>query len=251
MSAAWVLLFALAAPVDDGARATRFAAAVEAARHASSTLECEAAARGFEALLDDTFDSADVRFNAGNAWLAAGRVGHAIAQYESAARARPRDVAIAANLGLARQRAGIAAPAAEPLDSIVFWQRWLSYREKATLALVWLGVGFLALCVASWTASRGWRRVGLVLLGLLAVFSVALVRDVIEHEFTSRAIVAAPGVIARKGAADEFAPAFNEALPEGTPVRVLESRPEWARIELDGGLDGWVRSSAIALIGPR
>ena len=247
MSAAWVLLLALAAPVDDGARATRFAAAVEAARHASSTLECEAAARGFEALLDDTFDSADVRFNAGNAWLAAGRVGHAIAQYESAARARPRDAAIAANLGLARQRAGIAAPAAEPLDSIVFWQRWLSYREKATLALVWLGVGFLALCVASWTASRGWRRVGLVLLGLLAVFSVALVRDVIEHEFTS------PGAatIARKGAADEFAPAFNEALPEGTPVRVLESRPEWARIELDGGLDGWVRSSAIALIGPR
>lgn len=249
MNGGFVLALALwASPADFDAQ--RFEGAVGAARAATTPQECEAAARAFEALLADGFDSAEVRFNAGNAWLAAGRLGQAIAQYTHAARLRPRDTAIAANLALARQRAGLPPREVDPLDSIVFWQSWLSYREKATTALCVAIVAFGALAVGTWTGRRSARRVGLVVLGGLALFSIALVRDVIEHEFTMRGVVAGAGVVARKGAAAEFAEAFNEPLPEGTTFRVLEARPEWIHAELDGGLDGWLPRSAVAFIGP-
>lgn len=248
MNAVWMLVLVLGSGLDD-ARSSRFVDAVHSARIASTTQECEAAARSFEALLDEDFDSAEVRFNAGNAWLAAGRLGHAIAQYEAAADLRPRDAAITANLALARRRAGLVEPEVDPLDSIVFWQRWLSYAEKARITVIGLVLAFGALCIATWSGRRAWRRVGLVGLALVAVFAVALVRDVIAHEFTLRGVVARNGEIARKGAATEFAAAFNEPLPEGTTFRVLEQRPEWIHLELDGGLDGWLPREAVALIG--
>ncbi|MCC7172308.1 MAG: hypothetical protein IT459_17820 [Planctomycetes bacterium] len=248
MNAVWILVLVLGSGFDD-ARSSRFVDAVRSAHGASTTQECEAAARAFEALLDAEFDSAEVRFNAGNAWLAADQLGRAIAQYETATRMRPRDAAIAANLALARRRAGQVEPEVDPLDSIVFWQRWLSYAEKARVTVIGLVFAFGALCIATWTGRRAWRRVGLVGLALVAVFAVGLVRDVVEHEWTTRGVVARNGEIARKGAAAEFAAAFNEPLPEGTTFRVLEQRPEWIHVEIDGGLDAWLPRAAVAFIG--
>ncbi len=46
------------------------------------------------------------------------------------------------------------------------------------------------------------------------------------------------------GNSESFAAAINEPLSEGAEFTVLERRREWVRIEVAGGLTGWIEDAS-------
>jgi tetratricopeptide (TPR) repeat protein len=183
----------------------------------------------------------------GNAWFKAGRKGAAIASWRRALVHRPRDPFLRANLAHAL---GHDPEEGETslLRTLLFWQDDLSYGEKARV----LSVGVLLACAAFALArlSRRARRFAGPACGVFAVVAAlaaaSFAMEVRDREFRVRGVVNAPEVVARKGNAESFEPAFNEPLSEGAEVEVLEQRGEWLRVSAGGGLEGWVRADAVA-----
>ena len=60
-------------------------------------------------------------------------------------------------------------------------------------------------------------------------------------------MVTATALIARKGDAESYEPAFTEPRAEGVEFVVVEQRGDWIRVRLDGRLDGWVPRDKVVL----
>ncbi|MBI4566196.1 MAG: hypothetical protein HY716_16040 [Planctomycetes bacterium] len=201
------------------------------------------AAAKYESLLEDGFINGAVLYNLGNAYVRAGKRGHAMAAYRRALRYRPRDPYLQANLESVR--ASLNLPIRESrslLDHVFFWQRWISYPEKARAFAAAATVTFLlALAALIFVRRRTLVRAGMWIgVAVTALAGVSLALDYHEIERTRHGVVAAPDVIARKGNAESFDPAFTEPLGEGTEFTVLEERAGWIHLRLPNGLTGWV-----------
>ena len=78
------------------------------------------------------------------------------------------------------------------------------------------------------------------MLALTVILAASAVYDWYRFERTEHGVVVQPEVVARKGNAESYDPAFTEPLKEGTEFRVLERRGTWLQIQLPGGIAGWV-----------
>jgi len=212
---------------------------------AKSADEYYAAAARFQSILDSGLISGAVLYNLGNCWLAVGEHGRAIASYLRAERYLSRDPLLQNNLGQARIAAGQSEPAPSVLDHVLFWQDWLSYREKAWAVALLATLAFLCglLSLQLGRRSRLFRRAGWSSLALCAIALGSLSLDVYEIEFQEHGVIVKGEVTARMGNSESFAPAFNEPLREGAVFEVLERRDDWVRIQIQNGLDGWVAES--------
>ena len=201
----------------------------------------------FEQVLASGGENGAVLHGLGNAWLQAGHKGAAIAAYRRALAHRPRDPYLRANLA---QALGHEPADSDPslLRRLLFWQSDLSYGEKG--ALLTGSVALACFCFALARLAPRTRSVarpvagGLVLVALLAAISFAV--EVRDREFTRHGVVDAAEVVARKGDAESFEPAFNEALKDGTELVVLEERGGWLRVRVGNSLEGWVPSDRVA-----
>jgi tetratricopeptide (TPR) repeat protein len=184
------------APVD--ARAMTAANELFAAGHYAE------AAQMYEQLIAQGAQDAALYYNLGNATLALGDAGRAVAAYERAAALAPRDADIRANLALAQEQARSQTklvpaqqardqvnqpvahqPArrpsnrqsASPLGGLAdLTRRWLTMDELALLALgAWLALGLL---VFAYRGLEPQRRPALVRVGIAAVLLVVLATGV-------------------------------------------------------------------------
>jgi tetratricopeptide (TPR) repeat protein len=205
------------------------------------------AAALFDQVLQRGGENGAVLHGLGNAWLQAGHKGAAIAAYRRALAYRPRDPYLRANLA---QALGHEPDSKEGslLRMLLFWQSDLSYGEKA-----WLLTGSVALACFVFALARVAPRTrgvarplcgGLVVVALLAAISFAV--EVHDRELTSHGAVDAPELVARKGNAESFEPAFNEPLKDGTELLVLEQRGDWLRVRVGQSLEGWVPADRVA-----
>ncbi len=212
---------------------------------AKSPDESLAAAALFEQVLARGGENGAVLHGLGNAWFQAGKKGAAIAAWQRALAYRPRDPYLRANLGQAA--AGLPTRTLGWIDELLFWQDDLSYGEKGWLLTTLVAIACLAFALARRVErSRPWSRPLLVVSGVLSlVAALSFALDVHAHEFTLHGVIAAPDVVARKGDAESFEPAFTEPLPEGIAVRVLDRRGEWLRVRIDSGLEGWVPAARV------
>lgn len=194
----------------------------------------EAAAR-YEAL---DLESGAVLYNLGNAWFRAGQRGRAVAAYRRAQRYRPGDPYVEANLAQAL-RTDAEAPAKGVLAHVFFWQDWLSYPAKFRWLSLAATLAFLLALLARFR--RAWRPAlwgALVVTALLAGSAALAWHDVAG---TTHGVTTTPDLVARKGNAETFEPAFTEPLPEATEFTVIEARRDWLHVRLSGGLEGWIR----------
>jgi tetratricopeptide (TPR) repeat protein len=193
------------------------------------------AAAIYETLLDEGVESGAIYYNLGNSYQRAGRRGEAIAAYRQALRYRPNDPYLKANLANAVNEREIESRTL--VDHLLFWQRWLSWPGKWRALAVSAFVAFLlGLAAQSRRALRPFAWLSLAVTLLLAV-SVALAwNDVIG---TTHGVVKVKSVVARKGDAESYAPAFTEPLDEGTEFTVLDRRGDWIHIRLEN-LEGWI-----------
>ena len=212
---------------------------------------------GWERLRMAGVRSGTVEFNLGNAYLQTGDLGNAIARYLRAQRLLPGDADVTANLAQARARVSASFAASGTLllvDSVArTWQlvpvgvrAWTAAAAWVALwtllAWRWSAVRPMSTGAAGATRAAAW---GLAIAATLAGASVITDRALLEAD--DSAVLAADGVVLRKGNGEGFGPAFAEPLGPGVECRVLERRPGWLRLELPDGRGGWVREDQVAL----
>jgi hypothetical protein len=181
--------------------------------------------------------------NLGNARLLAGDLPGAILAYRLGLRLEPGNPVLRQNLEYARGR-------------VVFREGSMLGRPAADVRPDWLaarGAGWLfALAVLAWTS--GWlvvarwlmrRRRSLLLAGV-GLLAIALGMGVLlfqrERTAPDRPIVvlAADGVLLRKGDSRLFPPRYETPLNRGVEAELLFRRGGWLQIELSGGEVGWI-----------
>ncbi len=219
----------------------KFQEARELFEKASAPDEFLAAANLYEQIADQGICSGALFYNLGNAYMQAGRTGHAIAAYRQAKRFRPRDPFLDANLKYALGHKTQQGNGRDLVEYLLFWQDWLSYPEK--LLFVVSAGGFSLLI---WLTSLFWRgavflrrlKPLVLLLTLLLVLSAGF--DFYRHDLVRHGVVIKNELVARKGTSTGYEAAFTEPLPEGTEFRMLEKREEWLLIRLARGHEGWI-----------
>jgi len=224
----------------------KFQAAEQAFQRATSPDEFARVANQYGQIGGDTFASGAVFYNRGNAWMRAGKIGHAIASYRQAQRYRPRDPYLVANLRNALTASGgLVEPESGPrvIGYVFFWQDWLSYREKFLLTTCLLAVVLIIALLSPRIAHPTVRHrlsLGFGLLCLLLALSTGW--DWHRFDRTTRGVVTSREAIARKGNSESYQAAFTNPLDEGTEFVVLEKRNDWLHTEVGDSGAGWLRA---------
>jgi len=195
--------------------------------------------------------NAELYVNLGNASLQCEDLGGAILAYRRALLIAPAHRRARQNLDHAREMMPRFVPLAQRstfAETFFFWDRQLAPGGRALLrTLAFVCAAALAAVWVRWR--RAWARnmaivVLLVWMGLFAMSiwerRSARMQDV---------VVTAPQVVVRSADADGAAARFAQPLPAGTEGRLVESRDNWLRIRLANDQEGWVRASAVTLVG--
>lgn len=202
-------------------------------------------AAAFPLQAEDRPVSAPALYNEGNAAQRSGSLGPAILSYERARLLAQNDTAIAHNLDLARQKAGVAAPV------IPWWQKpahWLSFDGFAvlgSLSLLLFAVVFFTMPVLQQSLG-GIARGSAVLLGVVTLLAWSAVA--VRWPELDRAVVigAQPSV--------HIAPAANAAvlfdLKPGELVNEGGSHAGFVRIHTADGRSGWVSATDVERVIP-
>ena len=219
--------------------AQKFQAAQTAFDHAAKPQDFVKVAAMYQEMIDDGAVSGAVFYNQGNAWMRAKQPGRAIAAYRQAQRYGPRDPYLEANLQFAL---GSNAPGRRSVvDTLMFWQNWLSYPEKFYFASTAAGLTFCFAAIMLFASRpRLWRRLALAAAAVTALMIVSAAYDWYRFDCVVHGVITESEVVARKGNAETYEPALNEKLSEGSEFRLLERRGDWLLIRLHGGQEGWI-----------
>jgi tetratricopeptide (TPR) repeat protein len=212
------------------------------------------AAERYETLLDEhgLGPNGWVHYNLGNAFYLAGDIGRAILHYR---RAEPW------LRGEPRLRLALEHVRAERLDvfprsvSTPLWRRvffwhfaWSDQARRQVLGATWAFAWFLA--AVRLFGPRPVLRRGFV---LAAAAAVLLLGSGWIHARAFRrddAVVLAREVIARKGDASVYAPAFTAPLHAGAEVVIREERRDWLRVAVEDGSEGWIPAATATRVRP-
>ena len=229
----------------DARQAATFQEALDAFAKAKEPDDFLRAAALYQEIIDGGITSGVVFYNQGNAFMRAGKPGRAIAAYRRAQRYLPLDPRLEANLQSALGRNAGEAQRRPLIEWVLFWQDWISYPAKFTLAATAALITFAwAVAGLSGRYRRLFRRLTLsgMVVTLLLGFSAGY--DAFRFQPDRCGVVTDAEVIARKGPDEGFQPAFTQPLTEGTEFRLLERRDQWLSIRLPGNRDAWIEGQA-------
>lgn len=202
------------------------------------------AAAVYQEILDAGVVSGAVLYNQGNAFMQAGRPGRAIAAYRRAQRFRPRDPYLEANL---RYALGRENPAGRRTlaEYVLFWQDWLSYPEKFHAAAAMALLAFVLGVAALFARPRLFGTLAGVALAVTLLLAVSAGYDWYRYDHVVHGVVVADELVARKGNAESYEPAFTEPLAEGTEFRLVQRRGDWLLARMASGQEGWVEADGV------
>lgn len=196
------------------------------------------------------YESCDLHYNMGNAYLNLNQLGHAIWHYEKALLISPNDKDIQNNLSFANARTIDQINQTEVVGfekliqgvtSLFHYDTW----ARLAVVVVFVFIGFFLLYYFSYStmAKRIYFVVMSVLPFLLVVFIASAWYE--KHLYNSErpAIVFAEQISVKNEPRDQATEAF--ILHEGTKVFVLEKLEDWRRIKLTDDSEGWIAKSAI------
>ena len=192
------------------------------------------AASGYEDVIRQNGYSAPVLFNLGSAYYLDGKLGRAILNYERAQLLAPRASDIAANLSIARCKAGIVEQPAHLLSTNEL--SWLG-----SSALVCFGAAVLwrqinARAGAGWIIASGC---------MLAAVMIALF---LRYPESGRAIVVAKSAPAYIAPVTVTQPLFT--LTEGQPVSIRKVNGDFLLVDAGNSRRGWVTPSMVERVTP-
>ena len=196
-------------------------------------------------------DGPRVQYNLANALYRSDEPGEAIAHYLAALTMAPRDPDIRANLNraLSQRPAGRPAPPASwfhATASRIVSTFTLSEFAVAAAVCWWVAIAAVVALLIGAGRRRTMRRVAIVLGVLaLALGGFAVARWWAWHKL-ERAVVSVEQAQIRTGPGESF----EVALPvqEGWMVRVLRRDADWAEVVGEGGVRGWIPTSALTVV---
>ncbi|MFK7822452.1 MAG: tetratricopeptide repeat protein [Planctomycetaceae bacterium] len=195
----------------------------------------------YQQLVEDGVRSPSVFFNQGNAFAKAERYGRAIACYRQAMRLDPTADSVRSNLQTAMRKTGAVQPAGDWLQQVFFWQDWTSYASKFYLATALLSLAACSIVLARRKPGAVASRTAVFLSGLAIIAISSAVYDWYRFERIVSGTVVESNVTPRTGNGENYEPAFNQPLPEGTAVTIAEERGDWLRIFVKGTGNGWIQ----------
>lgn len=220
----------------------------QAFSRAVTSQEFAEVAHQYDVLCGPEFRSGAVLYNQGNAWMRAGKPGHAIASYRQAQRFRPRDPYLAANLQNALVAAGRGSSQVETgvAAYLFFWQDWLSYPEKYILVTCLLAAAVLCSLLSQTTRQTTlWHRLSVAFLVCAGFAGASTAWDWHRFEQSIHGVVIAGDVVARKGNSETYEAAFIDPLSEGTEFVVLEDRGDWINAQVGDAGTAWLPRAAV------
>lgn len=220
----------------------------DAANRAYLGGEFEEAARGYEELLADGWESPALHLNLGNARYRLGKRGAAMASYARALRLDPGDADARANLDALRAENVDQGAGADARPLVLRAAERIPHGlALAVFAVAWLGL-WIALGARRFaaTARRGLLGIAAGAAALVTVAGGAVLAGKAAARVTPVAVVVSPTAPVREGAEAALQPSFE--LHEGTEVRVLEVREGAVRVRLGNGLEGWVAASDLEAV---
>ena len=215
------------------------------------------AAAGFEYLLQLAEPGAErgkLHYNSGAARFFGDDFGRAVYHFRVAQRWLPADRRIQSALAFVRSR---QPELAANKSGRRFWDLFLPLREmlnpasrKLMLAAFyvsfWILVGMLA-----FRPSRGLRRFLAVPLLICAGLSVSLVADGLAPRLRHEGVVLEAELVARRGPAAIYEPAFETPIHAGAEFRVLGQRYDWLEIRIPGTAEPcWIPANSARLLDP-
>ena len=212
------------------------------------------AASSFEAIAATGIESADVYYNAGNAYFKAGDYPKAILNYERALKVDPSHKDARFNLEFA------SSQVQDKIDSVPEfflrgWMRNLCYtmgsNSWAVLSLLLLALTLALALLFILGSSAGKRRLGFftgIAAFLLFVLTLSMaIWQKKDFEKADDAIVMVPVSSVKSSPSSEGAKDLF-VLHEGTKVKVLDEVGSWRNIQLSDGREGWMKSSDMEVI---
>ncbi len=193
-----------------------------------------------------------LHYNSGAARFFAGDLGAAVYHLRMAAHYLPADERIHAALGYVRTQQP-DAPASSALRGT---SRWFSSwrfapdpaRTELSFFMAW-ALFWAAVTVAAFRPSARLRRITIALLVGLAVIGTLLSIGALGLDLKREGVVIAGEIVARKGPAAIYEPAFESALHAGAEFRIVTTANEWFEIRLPGIKDPcWIPTSAARLL---
>jgi len=243
----WLLLFIiLGIPTLAFGQYEAFQTANEAYRNENFT----AAIGGYEKLLAEGYQSAELEYNLGNAYYRTNEIGEAILHYERTLRLNPGDKDVQHNLRIARQ--AVAGGAVNVLE----FRAWKRVVHALTangwsvlgLGLLWLaGAGFIMWQIAKARKYRKWGFVVGVALLVLSVLPFIMAELRSEDDATHDQAIILQTQVVLHSAPD---PQSQEVQPiyEGAKVQLLDTIDNWYKIQLVDGEQGWLPEGAFERI---
>lgn len=196
----------------------------------------------YQKILDAGVHSWAIFYNQGNAMMKANQRGRAIAAYRQAQQLRPNDPYLKANLQYALGPDVSVAPRRTIIGHLLFWQNWIGYPSKLHLAVI-VGVLTFTLGVAAlFFQPKLFGRLAIVGVVFTVIFTFSAAYDWYRYDRIEHGVVVAEDIVARKGNAESYDPAFTEPLSDGTEFTLLSRRGDWLQIRLAGDQEGWIPS---------
>ncbi len=217
----------------------------ELANQAYSSKDYDIAIKGYESILAQAYQSAELYYNLANAYYRTNATGRAILNYERAARLAPRDKDIQHNLEFVNTQ---LQDEIEVLPAFFLRQWWnnmqqlLSSNSWAVLSLLLFWLGILGLVVWQLGKERRQRRQGffagfaLVLLSLLPTLWAWSSAKSEQHSKQAILLVKETTL---QSAPDAQSATIME-LHEGIKLQLLDQINTWYKVRLPNGAKGWL-----------
>lgn len=206
------------------------------------------AERLFNALVADAGRNADLEANSGVAALQGGHVGAAVVAFKRALVLDPAHERSRINLHYARSLLPSWVP--RPVE-VGGWDRFFSWwflfsesKRQALGAFLFLLAGSGILLAVRYGTPLA--RFGAVVPSVL--WMVIFLQGFWNHEGRDDAVIIPEETLARAADSINAPLSFDQPLPSGTEVTLLEKREDWCRIALGNGRSTWIRPSALEMV---
>lgn len=203
----------------------------------------------YNSVIDNGYDSWELRYNMGNAYYRLDNIGKTILNYERALRMAPGKKVVKDNLALARSKT------TDNIEEIprLFLAEWVLSITKimtlkgwlTTLAIIFI-LGLAALSVFLISTEYKTRKTALinsmVLLALIILSAVFATISFVSASKDNEAVITEPLVVV-KGSPD-MKGVDKFVLHEGTKLTINDTQDDWWQIEIADGKNGWINSGA-------
>jgi len=191
-------------------------------------------------LTKEGIESGNLYFNMGNAYFKKGELGKAVLYYEKAGRLIPNDSDLKSNYKYAGSKIKITVPDTEDsfIHGIVSGSDILTI-DGLTLLLSALYICIVLLLIAI-MYFRNIKRPAVVSIAILSVLWILTAYSLHDRAsvFDKEAVIISEEAEARFEPIESATVHFG--LSEGAKVQILESKPDWLKVQRKDGKSGWI-----------